>query len=391
MMGSRNFFANLFHKISTSASNMSPKLRSWLPSRGNIVFTLLIVAILFIVQSAGAFGGFRSPMAEPAGSGGLIAYQGRLADTAGNPLTDTFPMIFRLYNQSSGGIPLWEENWNGPNSVAVSDGLFNVMLGSLTPIPQAVVTGNSDLFLGVTVGTDDEMQPRVQIGSVLYARQALTVPDGSITVEKLNDQAVTSIKILDETIASADIKDGTITSADVADGTITSADVADGTITSADIADGTITSADIADSSIISGDIVDGTVSGTDISDGTVSTSDLANSSVTFSKLAPDARSIHIQSGRFVGNTSTPGWPLATSTPSAEAYYVTHVTFAQSFSSVPTISVSLYRLDSGVTTNTRIDVYAENITTTGFDLVMHKWHTTLIYECGASWIAYGNR
>lgn len=189
-MENRSFFESVAQKISTRVSNISPNMRTWLPSRGNVVFTLLIVAVLFFVQSAGAFGGFNSPLAEPTGSGGLIAYQGRLADTAGNPLTDTFPMIFRLYNQSSAGVPLWEENWNGPNSVAVSDGLFNVMLGSLTPIPQGVVTGNANLYLGVTVGSDDEMLPRVQIGSVLYARQALTVPDGSITAEKLAEGAV---------------------------------------------------------------------------------------------------------------------------------------------------------------------------------------------------------
>ncbi len=83
------------------------------------------------------------------------------------------------------GSPLWEEQWTGANSVQVSDGLFNVMLGSVNPIGQAVITGNSNLFLGITVGTDSEMSPRVQLGSVPFATQALTVPDGSITTAKL--------------------------------------------------------------------------------------------------------------------------------------------------------------------------------------------------------------
>lgn len=61
------------------------------------------------------------------------------------------------------------------------------MLGSLTPIPQAVVTGNNTLWLGITVGTDDEMAPRVQLGSVPFV-QALTVPDGSVTTAKIADQ-----------------------------------------------------------------------------------------------------------------------------------------------------------------------------------------------------------
>ena len=77
----------------------------------------------------------------------------------------------------------------------VSDGLFNVMLGSLTPIPQNVITGHDPLFLGITVGTDDEMTPRVQLGNVPFAVQALTVPDGSVTTPKIADGAVTSAKL----------------------------------------------------------------------------------------------------------------------------------------------------------------------------------------------------
>ena len=43
-------------------------------------------------------------------------------------------MSLRLYAASTGGTPLWTEQWTGSNGVKVSDGLFNVMLGSLTPI-----------------------------------------------------------------------------------------------------------------------------------------------------------------------------------------------------------------------------------------------------------------
>lgn len=156
-------------------------VRSCLPSRGNVVFTLLVVSALFWAQIAGAI---------PAGipsvttSTSTIAYQGRLADSSGNPVTATVPMVFRLYNLATGGTPLWEEVWTGSNSVQVSDGLFNVMLGSLFSIPQSIVTGNSNLWLGITVNADDEMQPRVQLGSVPFAVQALTVPDGSITQTK---------------------------------------------------------------------------------------------------------------------------------------------------------------------------------------------------------------
>jgi hypothetical protein len=58
-----------------------------------------------------------------------------------------------------------------------------------------VIVDNNSLWLGVKVGTDVEMTPRVQIGSVPFASQALTVPDGSITTVQLADGAVTVDKI----------------------------------------------------------------------------------------------------------------------------------------------------------------------------------------------------
>lgn len=168
------------HNRESSSSRPS----KWLPSPGNSIFTIFVVIGLLSMQSNGVLTLFAAPNAQTA-STGTIAYQGRLADTSGNPLTDTVNMTFRLYAAAGGGAPLWEEQWTGANSVQVSDGLFNVMLGSVNAIGQEVITGNGSLFLGITVGTDSEMSPRVQLGSVPFATQALTVPDGSITTEKL--------------------------------------------------------------------------------------------------------------------------------------------------------------------------------------------------------------
>lgn len=105
----------------------------------------------------------------------VVPYQGRLTDAAGNAVTGNFVLNFRLYGVPSGGTALWTESWTGGNTVSVTAGLFTVLLGSLSPIPQSVITANSSLWLGVTVGSDAEMTPRVQLGSVPFAIQALTV------------------------------------------------------------------------------------------------------------------------------------------------------------------------------------------------------------------------
>lgn len=189
-------------------SSNPPKTRtSWLPTPGNVIFVVILVFGLFWAQSVGAL----NLGASTGTSTSTIAYQGRLADSNGDPLTETLNMGFRLYNAGTGSAPLWTEQWTGSNGVQISDGLFNVMLGSLDPIPQSIITGNENLFLGITVGTDGEMSPRVQLGSVPFAVQALTVPDGSITSQKMSpilesvlaaDAELTGVP---QTIASATI------------------------------------------------------------------------------------------------------------------------------------------------------------------------------------------
>ncbi len=181
-------------------SNARPTLSMrWLPTPGNVAFTVVLVVGLFWAQNVGAL---NLGAAAAGTSASTIAYQGRLADSDGTPLTETLNMSFRLYAQASGSTPLWSEQWTGSNGVQVSDGLFNVMLGSLDPIPQNKITGNDTLFLGITVGTDDEMSPRVQLGSVPFAVQALTVPDGSVTAAKISDGTITAAKLAFEPLVS---------------------------------------------------------------------------------------------------------------------------------------------------------------------------------------------
>ena len=193
------------------------RLRAWLPSRGNILFTLLVVAGLLWATSAGALP-LRAPMLA-GDSTTTISYQGRLADSSGDPVTTSgVGMQFRLYNTDTGISSLWEEPHT---AVPVEDGLFHVLLGSVNPIPVSLLSGNSTLWLGITVGSDSEMTPREQIASVPYAMVASTVADGAITTAKIADEAVTQAKLGSD--VSLESLDGSIATAKIADGAVTSA------------------------------------------------------------------------------------------------------------------------------------------------------------------------
>jgi hypothetical protein len=74
--------------------------RQMIPSIG----TLLLVAVLLVTVPSLA-----APRSAPeATSTSTISYQGRLADSAGNPLTGYYNLEFRIYDVSDGGtIPRW--------------------------------------------------------------------------------------------------------------------------------------------------------------------------------------------------------------------------------------------------------------------------------------------
>jgi hypothetical protein len=94
----------------------------------------------------------------------VINYQGYLTNLDGSPVNGTLEMTFCLYETPEGGSPVWTETHP---SVIVTNGLFNVLLGSINPLWAPNFTG--ERYLGITVGSDPEMTPRQRISSVAYA------------------------------------------------------------------------------------------------------------------------------------------------------------------------------------------------------------------------------
>jgi hypothetical protein len=106
----------------------------------------------------------------------LINYQGMLTDTGGNPLNGDYDLTFKIYGQSSGGSALWTETHTGTQ---VQDGLFNVILGSLSLLPSSVFE-DTVRYLGITVGSDPEVSPRIRITSIPYAYRALVADSAAV-------------------------------------------------------------------------------------------------------------------------------------------------------------------------------------------------------------------
>ncbi len=115
---------------------------------------------VFLLISGSALGQDQAPI--------TLTYQGNLADAAGAPITADRPMTFRFYTQMAGGEAVWSEAHAG---VPVVDGVFSVVLGQLTPIPDGF-DPTGPLYLGVTVDDDSELTPRVVVGGAIRAHWA---------------------------------------------------------------------------------------------------------------------------------------------------------------------------------------------------------------------------
>lgn len=118
---------------------------------------------------------FMAPPIATAAINPQISFQGKLTNTDGTNVTDgNYSIRFRIYtspsadgaNTCSANSCKWEET---QATVAVSGGLFQVNLGSVTTLPASVDFNTSALYLGIKVGSDAEMTPRVQLTAAPYA------------------------------------------------------------------------------------------------------------------------------------------------------------------------------------------------------------------------------
>ena len=125
-----------------------------------------------------------------------FSYQGVLTNASGVVVPDgSYNMTFRIYNVVAGGTHLWEEVL----SVPVASGRFNVVLGKTTSLD--ALPFDVAYWLGVKVGSDAEMSPRIELTGSPYALMARTVENNAVTSGKIaNSTVVRSLNGLEDNV-----------------------------------------------------------------------------------------------------------------------------------------------------------------------------------------------
>jgi hypothetical protein len=123
----------------------------------------------------------------------LLNYQGYLTDTLGIPVTDpSLSMAFAIFDDPSAGTLFWNET---QSSINVSKGIFHVLLGGVTPIPDSVFNDRNERWLELTVA-GQTLSPRTRIVSMPYAYNA-TYADTASYARASNIDVVWSFCITD--------------------------------------------------------------------------------------------------------------------------------------------------------------------------------------------------
>jgi len=102
----------------------------------------------------------------------LMNYQGILTNSIGAALDTTVSITFTIYDDSTGGIPIWVETHP---SVVVTDGLFNVRLGEFSAAGPDTIFHDPERWLGIVVGSDPPIEPRTRLVAAPYAFHAAFV------------------------------------------------------------------------------------------------------------------------------------------------------------------------------------------------------------------------
>ncbi|EDY83269.1 kelch repeat protein [Verrucomicrobiia bacterium DG1235] len=251
----------------------------------------------------------------------MINYQGRLIVDGVNFSGDG-QFKFAFVNED-GSATYWSHDDSSVSGsepsthvvLPVSSGLYSVMLGDPNvknsagegvQSISATVLGHSEVYLRIWVkaGTSgfQKLAPDRRIAAVAYALMADSVPDGSITTEKLAAGSVTEDKLAFS--VSDSVVDGSITTAKLENSSVSSAKLATGSVTAEKLS--VTTSELVSTASISTAMLAAGSVTSEKLAASSVTSAKLASASVTAEKLSVTASQL-IPAGSITTEMLAPG------------------------------------------------------------------------------------
>lgn len=133
-------------------------------------------------------------------------FQGRLASASGSMASNgLYNMRFRIFTAATGGTQLWTETRETTNRVQVTNGLFSVQLGAVTPLAASVFNSAGTLYFEIELPTpatancstascqswtEGAMTPRSAVATSAYAFNSATL-DGIAASGFIKNQSVT--------------------------------------------------------------------------------------------------------------------------------------------------------------------------------------------------------
>ncbi len=282
-----------------------------------------------------------------------FSLQGMLTDAGGNALSNgSHQLRITVYTQSSGGSGTYTET----HSAMIKDGVFSVVVGSVTPIPGTMMFDRK-YYAGISVDGGAELTPRTELTAVPFALNAahaekagalaagatgvvtningadgaVTLTGGGSTTVTRNGQSIlissaggggTGIAGLQNTdgtisiqnpngpVATIGIPDNSIHGNKIQPGAINFPHLIDGAVTTAKLADQSVNRLKIRDEAIFSSHMSPGAVTFEALVDGSVRHAKIADNGIPLSKLnigGAHSGDVPMLNGSAVEWTALPG------------------------------------------------------------------------------------